>query len=262
MSTVRSMAMNFDSSSVSTLFSNLSRTSGLSLYKGSSDSLGINYNDWSTIRGGSYSKLLSAYYGANASDAVKQIASSSTSTSKDDSRKIANIESASDKLQNSAEALRKTGKDSVFHEVTKKDKDGKETTGYDTDAIYSAVKSFVDDYNKLLETSSESKTGNIQRTARSMVNYTKANERMLAKVGVTIDSDNKLAIDENKFKDADMGTVKSLFQQRGSYGSQMQTQASLMENYAKSEATKANTYGKTGSYTYNYNAGDLFSSWF
>lgn len=260
MATITSMAMGYDSSSVSMLFSGLGSSSNRSSM--SSDLLGINYGDYATIRNGSYFKLVNAYYGGNSSDAVKKIASSSTSISKDDSKTITAVQDGAKNLQDSAEALRKTGKDSVFAEVTKKDEDGKETTGYDTDAIYKAVKSFVDDYNKVMDSASESNTGNIQRAGRTMANYSKVNEHMLEKIGITIDSDNKLAIDEDKFKKADMNTVKSLFGQRGSYGYQVQTQASLMETYAKSEAAKANTYGKTGSYTYNYNTGALYNSWF
>ena len=40
----------------------------------------------------------------------------------------------------------------------------------------------------------------------------------------------------------------------------MKRQAGRAESYAKSEAAKANTYQKSGSYTYNYRTGELYNS--
>lgn len=232
---------------------------GLSLFNGGMDMLGINYSDYATIRNGSYHKLLSAYYSKDgASDEIKSALS--TSTSKDDAKTLARIEDAADGMKDSAEKLLASGKNSVFNKVTTKDKDGVETTDYDKDAIYKAVSAFVKDYNNLINTAADSDTINILRGARSMVNYTKANARMLGKMGITIGADNQLAIDEKAFKDARMEDVKALFGTRGSYGYQMDTQASLIETYAKSEAAKSNTYGKNGVYTYNYNTGKIYNS--
>ena len=154
----------------------------------------------------------------------------------------------------------RTGKDSVFEKVTKTDESGVTKTEYDTDAIYKAVSAFVEDYNQLLKEAGDSHTTSISRAARTMINYSKVNEKLLAKVGITIGEGNKLTIDEEAFKKADMETVKDLFHERGSFGYQMKVQASLMETYAKTEAARANTYGKNGVYTYNYNTGEIYNS--
>lgn len=252
----------YDSASIGVLFSSLNNVrNNSSLLGGGTDLLGINYVDYATIQSGSYFKLLNAYYSktdAGESSEVKKALS--TSTSKDDAKTLTSIQNAAAEMKESAEALLTTGKKSVFEKVTTTDKEGVSTTDYDKDAIYKAVNNFVSDYNYAIDKAADSNTTNILRTARTMVNYTKANEKLLGKVGITIGADNQLKIDEETFKKADMDTVKSLFQTRGSYGYQIDTQASLMESYAKSEASKANTYGKNGMYTYNYNTGELYNS--
>lgn len=249
----------YDSASIGVLFSSLNQrnNNSTSMLGGGTDMLGINYVDYATIRSGSYFKLLNAYYGeSGASDEVK----SALSTSKDDTKTLARIEDAAQEMKESAEALRTSGKDSVFEKVTTKNEDGTTKTDYDTDAIYKAVKVFAEDYNHLLDQAVDSDTTNILRTARNMVNYTKVNERLLEKVGITIGEENKLEVDEEAFKKADMDKVKNLFGVRGSYGYQIETQAAMMENYAKNEAAKSNTYGKNGVYTYNYNTGEMYNS--
>ena len=140
------------------------------------------------------------------------------------------------------------------------DKDGKVSYEYDTDKIYKAVSDFVDSYNKMLKEGGDSNTNNILRSTKSMVNLTKANSNMLSSVGITIGTDNKLSVDETAFKKADMNTVKSLFHTTGGFGYQTSVQAGMIESYAKSEAEKANTYNKSGLYTYNYTTGEIYNT--
>ena len=254
----------YDSASIGVLFSSLNSTNhntGL-MGGGASDLLGINYIDYATIRSGSYFKLLNAFYSKSDAGSEEKTAtvSRSTSTSKDNAKVLTAEKSAAAAMKASAEKLTAAGKDSVFEKVTKKDKDGNETTDYDKDAIYKAVNTFVSDYNNLVEKASDSKTTTILRAARSMTNYSKANANLLSKIGITMDKDNKLVLDKETFEKADIDTVKSAFQTRGSYGQQIQTQASFIESYAKNESARSNTYANTGRYTYNYNAGDLYTS--
>ena len=245
----------YNSYSMGVLFSGLNTTSSKnSLFSNSmsgSDILGINYSDWATIRSGSYFKLLNAYYGTT---------SSSTSTSKDSTRTLAVIESDAKSVEKSVAALQETGDKSLFNEVTKTDENGNKTTGYDTDAIYKAVKNFTDSYNSLIDEVGNSNTKSILRAGASMVNVTEANRKSLSDIGISIGADNKLTIDEEKFKKTDMSKVKAMFADSSYYGTEVKRQAGRAESYAKSEAAKANTYQKSGSYTYNYRTGELYNS--
>ena len=249
----------YDSASIGVLFSSLNNNNRSG--NGMSDLLGINYSDYATIRNGSYYKLMKAYYTTGASDEISSIAKdkTNTSTSKDDTKTIARIESASEDLKASADALLENGTKSLFKTERVTDKEGNVTTEYDTDKIYKAVSKFVDEYNSLVDEASESKTSNISGAAERMVKMTGYNEKMLEKVGITVDEDNHLKIDEKTFKAADMTTVKGLFNERGSYGYQVSAQASMVNYYAENEASKSNTYTNSGTYTYNYNTGALYS---
>ena len=251
----------YDSSSIGVLFSSLnSGSTKTSAMFGTSDLLGINYSDYATIKNGSYTKLMKAYYAKEASGDSSTSSITSTSTSKDSSKTLANIESAADDLKKASEALRTNGDKSLFTKKQTTDKDGKVSYEYDTDKIYKAVSDFVDSYNKMLKEGGDSNTNNILRSTKSMVNLTKANSNMLSMVGITIGTDNKLSIDETAFKKADMNTVKSLFHTTGGFGYQTSVQAGMIESYAKSEAEKANTYNKSGLYTYNYTTGEIYNT--
>ena len=245
----------YDSSSIGVLFSSLnSGSTKTSAMFGTSDLLGISYSDYATIQNGSYTKLMKAYYKKAASgDSSSSSVSATTSTSKDSSKTLANIESAAEDLKKASETLRTNGDKSLFTKKQTTDKDGNVSYEYDTDKIYKAVSDFVDSYNKMLKEGGDSNTNSILRSTKSMVN-------LLSMVGITIGTDNKLSIDETAFKKADMNTVKSLFHTTGGFGYQTSVQAGMIESYAKSEAEKANTYNKSGLYTYNYTTGEIYNT--
>ena len=143
----------YDSSSIGVLFSSLNsgRTNTSTMF-GTSDLLGISYSDYATIQNGSYTKLMKAYYTKEASgDSSSSSVSATTSTSKDSSKTLANIESAADDLKKASETLRTNGDKSLFTKKQTTDKDGKVSYEYDTDKIYKAVSDFVDSYNTMLK---------------------------------------------------------------------------------------------------------------
>lgn len=246
----------YDSSSISMLFSSLGST-GKSANSGL---LGINLSDYASIRSGSYSKLVKSYYKLDSNDTKtsskdKTNTSTSTSTSKDSAKTLANIESAAEELTASAKELYSTKSNSVFS----KKADG----NYDTDKIYEKVSSFVEDYNSLLTTSAKSSASRIENSISSMKNLTSGNRKDLAEIGINEDAKTGiLSIDKNTFKNADMSKVKDLFHGTGSYAYGVATRSSLINSYAQTEAARANTYGKTGTYNYNYNSGNIFSDVF
>lgn len=250
----------YDSSSVSTLFSSLgsSKSTGSGLF-------GINLSEYTSIRSGSYGKLMRSYFsmdstkGTSKSDdstknTIEDLATT-TSTSKDSTKTLAAIESDAKELTDSAKALYTRSNNKVFT----KDSGG----SYDTDKIYKAVKSFADDYNSMLDTAGKSSTNRISRSVSSMKNETSYNEKPLKEIGITVDEKTgRLSVDETTFKDADTEKVKSLFNGTGSYAYSVATKAAMTESYAKSEAAKSNTYTKNGTYNYNYNSGNIFTDMF
>ena len=96
------------------------------------------------------------------------------------------MRSSADSLKKSAEAL---GNASLYEKKKFKKKDeetGKETEvwDYDWDTITKAVKSFVDDYNSVVEQAGNSETKNVLRNAAWMTSMTEKTGNLLSKVGI------------------------------------------------------------------------------
>lgn len=251
------------------LFQSLTTSSGSSL-----GNLSI-LADYASIKNGSYGKLMKAYYAKDSSDSS---ASSSTSVSKnkadkksistasDTAKTLTAIEESADELKESADTLLTTGSKSVFAKksVTTQDEYGfdKTTKEYDTDAIYKAVSAFAKDYNDLIGKAGDSNTTSIQNKVTSLTNTTKVNEKLLSDVGITINKDNTLSVDEETFKKADMNTVKSLFNGTGSYAYNVSARASLIDYAASTESAKANTYTGLGTYSNSYSTGSILDYMF
>lgn len=253
----------YDSNSIQTLFSSLntSRSSSWNSGWSSSGMFGINLVDYASIRTGSYGKLLKSYYSEVAASDDSDKSSTSISTAKDSTKNLARVEEASEDLKESADALLKKGSTSVFTKKQVTDEEGNTSYAYDTDKIYKAVKDFADNYNDMLDAAEDSTVSRIRNAASSVIRMTDSNEKRLADFGISVDADNRLVVDEEEFKKADMDQVKSLFQTTGAYGYQVSAQASMIDYYAQNEASKSNTYTGSGMYTYNYSTGEIYNSY-
>ena len=98
--------------------------------------------------------------------------------------------------------------------IQKKDeKTGEETVteDYDWDKIVKAVKTFVDDYNSVVEEIGNSDEKRVLRNGVWLTGMTKSTEKLLKKTGITIGKGNKLELDEEEFKEAGIATIKSAF---------------------------------------------------
>lgn len=224
-----------------------------SLGNGASGVAGSNFlADYASIKNGSYGKLMRAYYKETASDEVKSIAKNQTKTSnstvltKEESQKYAKVQTTSDALKESADALL----------------DKKLYTGNDTDKIYEAVSSFVKDYNSVITAAGETDDTSVTRRVQNMENMTLGKTKSLSAVGITVKDDGTLALDKDTFAKADMSKVKSLFQENGSYGYQISAQASLVNYAADQVINRGSAYTKSGSYGMNFSNGNLFSTYF
>ncbi len=251
------------------LFSGLSNTSSSGV-----EDLSF-LSDYASIKNGSYGKLMKAYYSESASDSVKELAQNSSQTDKSDSTgaltkeeatALTKVQSATDELKESADALLETGGKSVFQmvDMLTKDENGVETTtqDYDREAIYSAVNQFVTDYNSVITATADAEDGTVSNRAQNLMRNSLSNEKMLNKIGITIGDDGKLAVDKDTFRKADMATTKTLFQGNGSYGYQVSAQSSLINYAADNAVSRAGTYTGSGTYNNAYNTGNIFNSYF
>jgi hypothetical protein len=264
------MSINIQAKSdYSYLFSSLSTSSS-----SSSSGLSSFLSDYASLKNGSYGKLMKAYYSSSASDEVKSVASGTTtnstysstatgSLSKADTKAYTEVQSTTDDLKESADALLATGTKSLFNkkDITTKDENGVESTekGYDTSAIYSAVSSFVKDYNSVINASASVDNTSISNRVTNMENTTSINSKSLEELGITINKDNTLSINKDTFMAADMDKAKSLFNGAGSYAYSVSASASMINYNADYALTKSDTYTTSGSYSSAFSAGNLYS---
>ena len=162
-------------------------------------------SDYAAIKNGSYGKLMKAYYAKQ--DAEK------LSGKGDTSQKLTLMKTSADSLKKSADALNDS---SLWEKKKIKKKDEKtgeeiEVEDYDWDKITKAVKSFVEDYNDVVKEAGESNTKDVLRNASWMTGMTDKNSNMLAKIGITIGKGNKLELDEDALKQADISSLKTVF---------------------------------------------------
>lgn len=219
--------------------------------------------DYASIKNGSYGKLMKAYYAKDSGDSKT---AASTITKKDTAKKaLVKVETTTDALKESADALLATGKKDLFtqKDITTKDENGVESTtkGYDTDAIYSAVNSFVTNYNSVMAAVDDVSDTTVNNRTESLGNTTIANSKQLAKIGITMKNDGTLSLDKDAFMKADMSAVKNLFQGNGSYGYRVSAQSSMINFAADHASTRTSLYTGTAGYTGLYNTGNLFSSY-
>ena len=240
----------YNASTISALFAGLNNSSS-----GTSLSYGIDFTTYNSIKNGSYSKLMRKYYSNQASESTNG-ATANKNTGKVHSIDIqknnatVNRDNAAS-LVDSASELKKY---SLWSKVDKTDKDGNTAKEYDTDKIVKAVSSFVKDYNSLVSSTADSSSRYVLNSASNMVNYTRVNADLLKKIGISVGSDNKLTVDEDKLKASDMAVVKSVFKDSGSFGQTISAKASTIYGNAVSqlsELSTKNSYTSNGLYSYS-----------
>lgn len=196
---------------------------------------GFSLTDYNSIRSGSYRKLMNSYYGQNtskSSEAVSKIVNNA------DSMKLTSTKNAADKLSEAAKALYTNGADSAF-------KDEK-----NENAVIDAVKSFVNEYNNTIDAVDATDSSKVLKAGVNLAKQTNAYSTSLAKVGITVNYDNTLKIDEDLLKKAATSDLKSLFSGVGSFAYQTATKADQIGLAAKQQSSGTSLYGNNGNYNY------------
>ncbi len=206
---------------------------------------GIDLGDYAAVQNGTYYRLAKANY-------AKQAEEEKSEKTIDSKLSLSSMKSSGDALKAAADKLSDR---SLWQKKTIKSKD--ETTGeivekqdYDRAAINSAIKEYVKAYNDMVENAGNAETKSVLRTATTMIGDTAAVSKLLDKVGIKIGSDNKLSIDEDKLKDAQMAELKTLFEGYGSYADKISGRASSISRSAKEATdnyTGEGTYAKKAS---------------
>lgn len=128
------------------------------------------------------------------------------------------------------------------------------------DKVYDAFSTFVKDYNALIKNTNDSQNSNVINQANYLKSLVNGNKSAFSRMGVTVNSDKTLSIDETKFKESDMGNVKNLFTGVYSFGEKMTDRINTIYRYAsQGESLRNNTYNSQGGYS-NVNTGSTLDT--
>ena len=208
---------------------------------GSGDGMSSLLADYASIKNGSYGKMMKSYYAK-----VKKEEETDGSSKTDSKNKAADAASAS--------AARK------FYETAT----GMNSLDYSADnmdELYDKVSAFVKDYNSLIKTASKSKSSEVKAQADALNDYTYQNYKLFAKIGITMNSDRTLSIDEDTFRKVNektgatnVPTMMTLFKGLGSFADKSADRASKIyrlagegESVTSSKAKYAGSMGSTSS---------------
>lgn len=215
------------------LFGGLSSTGG---YSGFAGLYGL-VSDYSSIRNGSYKRLLKAYYANDDTDSAKSKTATETKKKTLDDWKVKSatkkdtvldgIKSSVNTLATDVKAIAKSSE-----EVTEK-----------------TVNTFVSDYNKLVDSVGKTSNVYVQNKLADMTKYVAKQKDELAKVGITIGADNKLSVDKEKFAAAPAETLSKLFKGSASFASMVGMKAENISTEATLQALKSTSmYNANGTY--------------
>ncbi|MBQ7076619.1 MAG: hypothetical protein IJM91_00600 [Lachnospiraceae bacterium] len=230
-------------SSISSLFSGFN---GVNTTSTSSSILA----DYASLRNGSYKRLAKNYYrDQNNSDRKLRL-----KTTKEDTKKLNELRSNSKDLFEASTKLMSTN----FEPKTDKEKE----------AAFDNIKAFVDSYNDTVKDTKDATNTSILTAASSMVKSTQANKGLLGQLGIKVNADNTLKLDESfykdedgKMKDVNYNPAKALFKGMGSYAQNVSSKSSYMSTSATNAASKATTYTSVGNYNkYGRDYSSLFDN--
>ena len=200
--------------------------------------------DYNTIKSGSYSKLMKAYYADEAKNATVK-----KTTAKNDTQKNKNTQKVKTAADNPELTKAKANADTLKASASKlssaslwEKKEGK----LDKTKVKDAVKDFVKSYNDVIEQSKKADSKEVSRNTQWMTDLSDTLTKTLDKVGVKVGSDKKLTFDEDKFDKASDKTLESMFKGTYSYAGQIESKAS---GIASASLMNTSTYEKDGSTT-------------
>ncbi len=196
-----------------------------SLSSGSGGMGNLNFlSDYASIKNGSYAKLMKTYYGTAQSSSAAASKKSSSGNILDkilDEKKNPKVS----KEAQEANANLTTGLSSLKSSVAALQKDGTYTDTANgksaADKVVSAMKAFVSDYNNVVSAAKNSTLANKTAYVANMMNSTATNADKLAEIGVSINGNGTLELNEAKLKEAGASKVQDLFSSDNimSYGS-------------------------------------------
>lgn len=192
----------------------------------SSGILGIDFSSYSSIKSGSYYKLLKKYYSSNATV---------DSNSEDVKKYQAKVDQMADVSADLSYSLNE-----VMHADYSTEK---------REDLLKDVEKFIEDYNNTVSKAADSDSKSVLQKAKWMTNMTKQYANVLSDVGITIGSDDKLKLDTKTFNEADSDTLQGVFgTSPNSYANKVLYKAEQLYSLSKTYGSSATAYTSAGTY--------------
>ncbi len=215
------------------------------------NNVGMNQNflsDYASIKNGSYARLMKSYYGTGQTLGSVPSSKKSTKTSNvlDKILEERKNPKVSKNVQEANENLTK-GISNLKSSVSALQSDGTYTNTENgqsaADKVVSAMKTFVSDYNNVVNSAKGSTLANKTAYVANMMGSTAANADKLEEIGIRINAKGNLELNEAKLKAADLSKVQELFSPDDmmSYGSMIASRV----QFAGSGATTNKVDGTT-----------------
>ncbi|MCM1056359.1 MAG: hypothetical protein NC517_01955 [Firmicutes bacterium] len=217
-------------------------------------------SDYASLKNGSYAKLMKAYYAADKDSGVTTGSTKSSSknilkkleeekknpkVSKDVQTANSNLTAGLSSMKSSLASLQSSG--------TYTDSENGKSAA---DKVVSAVKTFVTDYNNVVNAAKGSTLTGKTAYVANMMSSTSANSGKLSEIGVRVNTNGTLEVDEAKLKAADISSVQKLFSSDDimSYGSRLASRVQFA-GAASAAATNKAESTETGKTTVSNAAG-------
>ena len=207
-------------------------------------------SDYASIKNGSYGKLMKSYYGTGNVSATGTSSKTSSATTvldkileaKKNPKVSKDVKEANEKLTTGLSSLRSSVSALQGDKIYTDTANGQSAA----DKVASAMKAFVTDYNNVVSAAKGSTLSSKTAYVANMMSSSAANADKLAEIGVTVNSDGTLELNQAKLKEADLSKVQDLFSADNimSYGS---TIASRVQFAGASSSTSATDDTETGS---------------
>lgn len=191
-------------------------------------------SDYASIKNGSYGKLMKAYYGGTQSASSSVSGATASSGEKSSKSRTSNVlerileEKKNPKVSKEAQEANaklttglsdlKTSLSTLRNDSTYTDTSNGKSAA---DKVVSAVKAYVSDYNDVVSAAKGSTLTNKTAYVANMMSSTAANADKLSEIGISVNSNGTIELDEGMLKKAGTSKVQELFSAKDitSYGS-------------------------------------------
>lgn len=208
-------------------------------------------SDYASIKNGSYGKLMKSYYGTGQVSATESSGKKSSATTvldkileeKKNPKVSKDVKEANAKLTTGLSSLKSSVSALQGDKIYTDTENGQSAA----DKVASAMKAYVTDYNNVVNAAKGSTLSGKTAYVANMMSSSAANADKLAEIGVTINSDGTLELNQAKLKEADLSKVQDLFSADNimSYGSTIASRVQFAGASSSTSATDSTEKGST-----------------